>query len=123
MSTDTTPAGKAPAVLLKGVTMTTSEYSTTTISMGIDADLAINGGIVFYLTPCCKASAKGCDGYIGCRACYRQIADELGDGWMVDDASGWERRVNFLVNTGGLPLDMAQRWAASETKRAKELAR
>ena len=94
----------------------------TTISMGIDADLAISDGIVYYLTPCCKASAKGCDGYIGCRSCYRPIADELGDGWMANDSAGWERRIAYLVATGGLPLDMAQRWAASEAKRAQELA-
>ena len=32
----------------------------------------------YYLTDCCGASAKGCDGYIGCRACYREIDPLLG---------------------------------------------
>lgn len=32
----------------------------------------------YYLTDCCLASAKGCDGYIGCRACYQEIDDLLG---------------------------------------------
>lgn len=27
-------------------------------------------GMDITLTPCCGASFKGCDGYIGCRACY-----------------------------------------------------
>lgn len=96
----------------------------TTISSGISGDLAISGGMVYYLTTCCKASAKGCADYVGCRACYRPIADALGDAWMVGDAAGWERRVAFLASAvgGGLPADMAQRWAASEAKRAQELA-
>jgi len=94
----------------------------TTISMGVDADLAISGGMVYYLTACCKASAKGCDGYIGCRACYQPIADSLGDAWMADDAAGWARRIDHLVTTGGLPQDMATRWADKEAQRARELA-
>jgi len=30
------------------------------------------------LTACCGATAKGCDGYIGCRYCYREIEPMLG---------------------------------------------
>ena len=30
------------------------------------------------LTSCCGATAKGCDGYIGCRDCYREIDSFLG---------------------------------------------
>ena len=30
------------------------------------------------ITECCGASAKGCDGYIGCRHCYRQIDTGIG---------------------------------------------
>ncbi len=104
--------------------MTTSTI--TTISMGIDADLALDAsigdGMVYYLTPCCKASAKGCDEHVACRACYRVIPDALGDAWMVDDAAGWERRIAFLVTTGGLPQDMAASWAGKEADRARELA-
>jgi hypothetical protein len=33
----------------------------------------------FTLSPCCGASFKGCDGYIGCRHCYADISD-LGGG-------------------------------------------
>lgn len=32
----------------------------------------------FYLTDCCYASAKGCEGYTGCRACYGEIDPNLG---------------------------------------------
>jgi hypothetical protein len=41
---------------------------------------------------------------------------------MADDAAGWERRIAFLVTTGGLPQDMATRWADKEAQRARELA-
>lgn len=30
------------------------------------------------LTPCCFASAKGLESYIGCRSCYREIDPALG---------------------------------------------
>jgi hypothetical protein len=100
----------------------TISTTVTTISMGIDGDLAISGGMVYYLTPCCKASATGCADYVGCRACYKPVADALGDGWMADDAAGWERRIAFLVTTGGLPQDMATRWADKVAQRARELA-
>ena len=30
------------------------------------------------LTACCNATAKGCDGYTGCRNCYREIESYLG---------------------------------------------
>lgn len=30
------------------------------------------------LTGCCGATAKGCDGYTGCRACYDEVDSRLG---------------------------------------------
>jgi hypothetical protein len=30
------------------------------------------------LTECCQASAKGCDGYVGCRKCYQPIDELIG---------------------------------------------
>lgn len=33
----------------------------------------------YHPTPCCGASAKGCDGYIGCRACYQPIDPAFGN--------------------------------------------
>lgn len=32
----------------------------------------------YYLTPCCGASAKGLEDYVGCRACYAEIDSALG---------------------------------------------
>lgn len=35
-------------------------------------------GLLMGLTYCCSASAKGCDGYIGCRNCYDEVPSYLG---------------------------------------------
>lgn len=61
MSTDTTPAGKAPAVLLKGVTMTTSEYTIDCpLLCGGDSELIIRGwGKPVTVKPCADCVAKG----------------------------------------------------------------
>lgn len=40
--------------------------------------VAESEGFRYYLTACCGASAKGCDGYTGCRACYVEIDPALG---------------------------------------------
>lgn len=34
--------------------------------------------ILIGLTNCCSMDAKGCDGYIGCRGCYRPVDSSLG---------------------------------------------
>jgi hypothetical protein len=39
----------------------------------IDAD-----GRPWYVTDCCRASAKGMDDYIGCRNCYHEVSPSLG---------------------------------------------
>lgn len=46
-------------------------------------------GVIAPLTPCCRASGKGCDGYIGCRACYREVSYGFGDCWKLDEERGW----------------------------------
>lgn len=35
-------------------------------------------GSLLGLTACCGATAKGCDGYTGCRNCYREVESYLG---------------------------------------------
>lgn len=42
-------------------------------------------GIVYPLTLCCEASAKGMEGGIGCRGCYEYVEDGFGMGWHLDD--------------------------------------
>jgi hypothetical protein len=35
-------------------------------------------GTLLGLTSCCNSTAKGCDGYTGCRSCYREVESYLG---------------------------------------------
>ena len=35
-------------------------------------------GELMGITNCCGATAKGCDGYTGCRSCYREVPSQLG---------------------------------------------
>jgi hypothetical protein len=35
-------------------------------------------GNLLGLTACCNATAKGCDGYTGCRSCYCEVESYLG---------------------------------------------
>lgn len=58
-----------------------SEYVSRVV--GEDASfgyqIAVNNeGDAYYVTDCCGATAKGCDGYIGCRACYGEVDPGLG---------------------------------------------
>ena len=85
-------------------------------SVGVIAE---SEGFRYYLTECCGASAKGCDGYIGCRACYREVDPMLGD--VPDKAmrsvdGRWEfvdRPIAFVEVYGdGLPYDQ---WKASRS--------
>lgn len=63
----------------------------TTISLGKfygeygPVEWAINDGIVFPLTPCCGASAKGMELGLACRACYGDIPDWFGMAFTVAD--------------------------------------
>lgn len=65
---------------------------TTTIASDHVGILAVNDGIVFYLTECCRASAKGSANSptgVCCRSCYRAVPAALGAGWMADDDAAW----------------------------------
>lgn len=52
------------------------------------------------LTPCCQASGKGCDGYIGCRACYNEVSPFFGDCWDLADDRGWDTYRCLLQDEG-----------------------
>lgn len=38
-------------------------------------------GVIYPLTPCCQASAKGTEGGICCRKCYQLVPYDFGMGW------------------------------------------
>jgi hypothetical protein len=63
----------------------------TTKVLGADqvGTLAVNDGVVFYLTPCCAASVTGVcltadnpDG-VACRKCYQPVDPALAAAWTV----------------------------------------
>ena len=73
----------------EGVNMTSTTTQVTTTTM---PDLSIDGGtfaacdgIVYFLTDCCKASAKGTERGTCCRSCYRLIDERLGMAWLAAD--------------------------------------
>jgi hypothetical protein len=70
----------------------------TVIVLGRDevGTVAESEGMRYYLTECCGASAKGLEGYIGCRSCYAEIDPALGglpDQEAVTDWSDPQRPV------------------------------
>jgi hypothetical protein len=42
-------------------------------------------GELMGITNCCGATAKGCDGYTGCRSCYREVSSRLGGTYSEAD--------------------------------------
>jgi hypothetical protein len=50
-----------------------------------DGFIATDGSLVYFLTRCCKASAKGGQYGTICRACYSPIDERLGMAWTVDE--------------------------------------
>lgn len=52
--------------------------------------------LVWPLTTCCAASAKGSVGGVVCRKCYELIDDRFGDCWTPDEERGWDTYRNLL---------------------------
>ena len=42
-------------------------------------------GKLLGITACCGASAKGLEGYIGCRSCYEEVSPRLGSTYEESD--------------------------------------
>jgi hypothetical protein len=63
----------------------------TTITTTTIPDLVTGGtlahadGIVYILTTCCGASAKGVEYGAACRKCYTPISDLFGMAWTADE--------------------------------------
>lgn len=67
--------------------------STTELVLDHQGILAVNDGIVFYLTECCKASGKGSSNSptgVCCRACYQPVPEVLAGAWLVSDGGAWK---------------------------------
>jgi hypothetical protein len=49
-----------------------------------DTEAPFSGELIG-LTYCCSATAKGCDGYVGCRNCYNEVESYLGAPMFDED--------------------------------------
>lgn len=68
----------------------------TIITTDCGVSFAVDGTLIYPLTGCCQASAKGVDGGIACRSCYEDVPFAMGDCANVadrDDVQGMVRRV------------------------------
>lgn len=63
-------------------------HTTTTtrvLDVVTNGELRVADGIVYLLTTCCGASAKGGEHGVICRACYAPIDERFGMAWMAAD--------------------------------------
>jgi hypothetical protein len=73
------------------VHMTTTHTAPVVLASVIDGDIAVQDGMVYRLTVCCKASGKGSANSptgVCCRNCYRPVDSKFGWGAWVTDPSG-----------------------------------
>lgn len=58
-----------------------------------------NFGMLSRLTPCCGASAKGIEDYVGCRACYAEVEPIYGDAEIVKvgDEADLQRAIKRML--------------------------
>lgn len=65
---------------------TTSPTTVAVEGLGqVAVDLEL--GLVYPLTSCCGASAKGSGSGVVCRACYHAVPSSMGMGWSLDEAA------------------------------------
>jgi hypothetical protein len=52
-----------------------------------EEDIAVyfSHGVIYPVTDCCKASAKGTDGGTCCRSCYNEVDSLFGMGWTQEE--------------------------------------
>ena len=73
-------------------------------------DGAAAPGQRFYLTPCCGASAKGMEDYVGCRNCYEPIDPALGGIPPNGDTVDVDSLPEWAVNGAG---EVVGRWMSA----------
>lgn len=68
-------------------------YTDTPATIGTDqyGCLATSHGVVYRLTPCCKASTKGTEVGTVCRACYQPVDTRYTEAWMLLDDAAWDQ--------------------------------
>lgn len=77
-------------------------------------------GMLYYVSKCCGASAKGTQDGVTCRNCYQPIPEAVGMAWMVDDEAAWVRYTERLLPE----LEhLSAKFAGRLRQRARELIR
>jgi hypothetical protein len=72
--------------------MTTTAAPQLLCSDPIGGTMMVSEGMVYYVSSCCGASAKGSvNSYTGvcCRKCYQAIPASTGMAWMANDDQAW----------------------------------
>ena len=80
--------------------------------------LVVSEIMIAPLTMCCQASGKGCDGYIGCRACYEEVSPFFGGCWSLEDEDGWRTYEMLLMDEAGVSQEKANEIVAYARKSA-----
>jgi hypothetical protein len=70
-----------------------------------NGSLAANDGMVYFLTPCCGATATGTEDGTACRGCYTLIDDYYGAAVSVSDRDAVRRVAVMLAWLTGGPAD------------------
>lgn len=68
------------------MTTTPSLPQVRTMDLPGGLTVALSEGLVYPLSPCCKASATGTVGGTACRSCYRSIPTLYGSCFLTSDA-------------------------------------
>jgi hypothetical protein len=71
--------------------MSTTITAPVVLASVLGGDVALQDGMVYRLTDCCKASGKGsasCSTGVCCRKCYRAVDATFGWGAYADDPTG-----------------------------------
>lgn len=78
---------------------TTQTTTTCGLTVAYDAEV----GLAYPLTPCCKASGKGGEHGVICRACYQPVDGLYGDCALLNfpgRPSDWERITGWITDAG-----------------------
>lgn len=85
-----------------------------TVADGVTIAFDPDSSMVYPLTGCCKASAKGLENYVGCRACYQPIPDGMGMAWIfkpettdenvAENEASTRSLTSWIEEFGGGPL-------------------
>jgi hypothetical protein len=97
--------------------------TTTAAELVTGGTLAHADGIVYILTTCCGASAKGVEYGAACRKCYTPISDLFGMAWTADEFAdnypAWVRAHSTLTEATPGVLNTYTRMIAADLGIAK----